>query len=247
MNFLRLLLINTFYTCLELFRQPMYIVSTILFPSMFFWFFGIPNAQAPGAIQLLMSSFACFAILSVVLFQFAVGISQEKDSSWYYYLRSLPYPKGLLLSSRVLSGLLFSLFGVVGVVVTALLFSDLYLADIQWPQFFLRVYLGAIPFALMGICLGLAANSRSVLPLANLIYLPLSFAGGLWMPPQILPTAVQKISPYLPTRMYGEMVWALVLKKSIEEKYIWGLGLYALTFLILALILYRKEEERSFR
>jgi ABC-2 type transport system permease protein len=247
MKFFKLLIINTYYTCLELFRQPMYIVSTILFPSMFFWFFGIPNAKAPGSIQLLMSSFACFAILSVVLFQFGVGISQEKDSSWYYYLRSLPYPRGILLSSRVLSGLLFSIFGVGGVVVTALLFSDLHLSDLNWFDFSFRIYVGAVPFALMGICLGLAASSRSVLPLANLIYLPLSFAGGLWMPPQILPTAVQKISPYLPTRMYGEILWALVMKKSVEEKYFWGLGLYTLVFLTLALLLYRKEEERSFR
>ena len=247
MNFLKLLVVHTYYTCLELFRQPMYIVSTILFPSMFFWFFGIPNAKEPGAISILTASFAGFAVLSVVLFQFAVGISQEKDSSWYYYVRSLPYPQGLQLTSRILSGFLFSALGIAGVVFTALYFSNLPYQEIHWLDFISKIYLGAIPFALMGICLGLAVNSRTVLPLANLVYLPLSFAGGLWMPPNILPTAVQEISVYLPTRMYGEILWAAILSKEIAQKHILGLSLYTAVFLVLAIYLFRKLQEQSFR
>ena len=99
----------------------------------------------------------------------------------------------------------------------------------------------------MGICLGLAVGSRSVLPLANLIYLPLSFAGGLWMPPNILPKIVQDISPYLPTRMYGELIWASVLKQNLEMKYVWGLSAYAAIFLVLALFLFRRLEEKNLR
>lgn len=247
MIYLKLLFVHTYYTCLELFRQPMYIVSTILFPSMFFWFFGIPNAKEPGAISILTASFAGFAVLSVVLFQFAVGISQEKDSSWYYYVRSLPYPQGLQLTSRVLSGFLFSALGIGGVIFTALYFSNLPYQEINWFDFLLKIYLGAIPFALMGICLGLAVNSRTVLPLANLVYLPLSFAGGLWMPPNILPLVVQKISIYLPTRMYGEILWASILSKELEQKQAVGLAIYAVVFSVLALYLFRKLQEQNFR
>ncbi len=247
MIFCKLLFVHTYYTCLELFRQPMYIVSTILFPSMFFWFFGIPNAKVPGAISILTASFSGFAVLSVVLFQFAVGISQEKDSSWYYYVRSLPYPQGLQLSSRILSGFLFSALGIGGVLLTALYFSDLPYQEINWLDFLLKIYLGAVPFALIGICLGLAVNSRTVLPLANLVYLPLSFAGGLWMPPNALPTAVQKVSVYLPTRMYGEILWASILSKEIEQKQAVGLIIYAIVFLVLALYLFRQIQEKNFR
>lgn len=214
---------------------------------MFFWFFGIPNAKEPGSIAILTSSFCCFGILSVVLFQFGVGISQEKDSSWYYYVRSLPYPKGVQLTSRIISGFLFSLLGLGGVVTTALVFSTMGIQEIPWAEFLIKIYLGAIPFALMGICLGLAVGSRSVLPLANLIYLPLSFAGGLWMPPNILPKIVQDISPYLPTRMYGEIIWAAVLKQNLEMKYVWGLCAYAVIFLGLSLFLFRRLEEKNLR
>ena len=99
----------------------------------------------------------------------------------------------------------------------------------------------------MGICIGLSVNSRTVLPMANLIYLPLSFAGGLWMPPNILPKVVQNISIYLPTRMYGEILWADVLKTSVESKNIYGLAAYGIVFFSLALILFYRVQEKNFK
>ncbi len=246
MNYTKQLLWHTYYMTLELLRQPMYVVSSILFPSMFFWFFGIPNAKAPGAITLLTYSFACFAILSVVLFQFSVGIAQEKETSWYYYMRSLPSFRGIGLGSRIVSGFILSSFAIAGVICTALAFSDLKFADIDMLQFLFRIYSGAIPFALLGICLGQLVGSQTILPVANLTYLVLSFAGGLWMPPNILPAAIQDISPYLPTRMYGELLWSLALKTNFEPKYLHGLLIYTLVFFVLALFLLRREQEKSF-
>jgi ABC-2 type transport system permease protein len=246
MKYLTQLFWHSYYLSLELLRQPMYVLSSIMFPSMFFWFFGIPNAKEAGAIILLTYSFACFSILSVVLFQFSVGISQEKETSWYYYVRSLPSFRGINLGSRVISGFLFSTLAIACVLATALLFSDLKIIDIDWPQFILRIYIGAIPFALMGICLGLFVSAQSILPVANLTYLVLSFAGGLWMPPNILPAAIQNISTYLPTRMYGELLWSLAKKAEYETKYAYGLLAYGVIFFILTIWLVKREQEKSF-
>src|SRR5690606_26109523 len=83
------------YSCLsllEMLRHPTYVLTTLLFPSMFFWFFGVPNAKEPGAAQLLMGSFSGFAVLGVVLFQLTVGTAQDRASGWNSYLRTLPVP-----------------------------------------------------------------------------------------------------------------------------------------------------------
>ncbi|MBC7754734.1 MAG: ABC transporter permease [Moraxellaceae bacterium] len=246
MNYLKQLYYHSYFLAIELCRQPMYVVSSILFPSMFFWFFGIPNAKTPDAIIFLTYSFSCFSVLSVVLFQFSVGISQEKETSWYFYLRSLPSYRGIILGSRIISGFIFSSFAVAGVLCTAFIFSDLKLADIDWVLFLIRIFAGAIPFALLGICLGQWVGSKTILPVANLVYLVLSFAGGLWMPPSALPTAVQKISPYLPTRMYGELMWSVASKIPTESRYVYGLGIYAAIFLFLSIWLIKREEQISF-
>jgi ABC-2 type transport system permease protein len=45
---------------------------------------------------------------------------------------------------------------------------------------------------------------------ANLIYLPLSFASGLFMPLSQLPSFVQQVAPYLPSYHYAQLAWSAV-------------------------------------
>lgn len=241
MRMLKLLLWHSYYLTIELLRQPMYVVSTILFPAMFFWFFGVPNATDQTTARLLTGSFAAYGVLGVVLFQFGVGIAQERASPWSDTLRTLPLPCWIGIASRILSGFFFALLAVVGVLVTAALATPVGLSFELVSILSLALLLGAIPFALMGISIGLTVNGQSALPVANLIYLPLSFAGGLWLPPHALPKFVQDISPYLPTRMFGEVVWMVMLDEAFKQRQSFGLFVYALLFFMLSLLLFRRE------
>ena len=238
---LKLLFWHSYFLSLDLARQPMYIVSTVLFPSMFFWFFGVPNAQEVGSANLLTGSFSAYAVLGVVLFQFGVGIAQERASPWADTLRTLPLPPHIGIFARVLSGFFFSLLAVGGVLLTAHFSTPADLSLVRILSLAAVLLLGAVPFALMGITLGFTVSAQSALPVANLVYLPLSFAGGLWMPPNALPKVVQDISPYLPTRMYGEVVWNMMLSREFEAKPAFGLFAYGLIFLAATLVLYRRE------
>ena len=63
-------------------------------------------------------------------------------------------------------------------------------------------------FALLGIALGYWAPPKGALPIANLPYLVLAYAGGLWIRPGSLPHAVARASPYLPTRAFADALVA---------------------------------------
>jgi ABC-2 type transport system permease protein len=39
----------------------------------------------------------------------------------------------------------------------------------------------------------------------NILYLPMSFASGLWMPINLLPHWIQKLAPALPTYHYAQL------------------------------------------
>lgn len=246
-NYFRLLSAHSYSQMLEHLRQPMYVLTTLVFPAMFFWFFGVPNAKTSEASLLLLGSFSCFAILGVVLFQFAIGISQEKNTPWSHYLSILPLPSSLRLIPRVLNSLLVATASVLAVVAVALLCTPLILSEIPWSHFLGALLCGALPFSFLGAALGYAVNSKSIVPLANLVYLPLSFAGGLWMPPSALPSAIQDISKYLPTRYFGEFAWAALLKKPLQNEHIWGLSTYTVIFLVIAIAYFRKNQEQEFR
>jgi hypothetical protein len=58
---------------------------------------------------------------------------------------------------------------------------------------------------------------------------------------------VAQISPYLPTRRYAEVAWALVLGQAWRvEDWLWLLG-YTIAFNVLAIWGYRQDEGECFR
>ncbi|MCX7979079.1 MAG: ABC transporter permease [Bdellovibrionaceae bacterium] len=245
MNCLRLVFLHSWFLTLELLRQPMYVITTVVFPSMFFWFFAAPNAKDEPSALMMAGSFCAFAVLGVVVFQFAVGIAQERLTPWAQYLRVLPAPTWVPFVARLVAGLVFAVFAVAGVITIAFWTTPFDLEREFWLPFISRLFLTGIPFGALGIFLGYAVTPGSALPVANLVHLPLSFAGGLWLPPNALPQVVQDISPYLPTRMYGELIWSCLLQTELEQKYLWGLIGYGAVFFLLAFVWYlRAEAER---
>lgn len=231
---------------LEMVRHPTYVLTTLLFPSMFFWFFGVPNAKEPAAAQLLTGSFSAFAVLGVVLFQLTVGTAQDRASGWNSYLRTLPLPSAVFLASRLAASFSLALVAVGGVILTAEITTPLELPTERWLPFLGTALLGGLPFAALGLVLGLITTPKSAVPVANLVYLPFSFAGGLWVPPNALSETVQNISEYLPTRFYGELVWASVLGGEIQARWLWGHAAYSILFLGLAVYLHRRDEGARF-
>jgi ABC-2 type transport system permease protein len=243
---MKLLFSSIYFLLIEFLRQPAYLVTTILFPSMFFWFFGLPNATSPEAAQMLMASFSAYGVLGVVLFQVCASFAQDRASGWSRYQRTLPVSPSLLLWARLSAAMLLSVVVVIGVLITAHAFADPEVPQSRWLSFLFAVFVGGVPFSALGLFLALASSPKAALPIANLVYLPLSFAGGLWMPPNALPKIVQDISLYLPTRFYGEWVWAAILGQEVAAKYIWGLLFYFILFFSAAIFLYRRDEGRRF-
>jgi ABC-2 type transport system permease protein len=57
---------------------------------------------------------------------------------------------------------------------------------------------GSIPFSAMGLAIGYFAKPNSAPAVVNLIYLPMSFCSGLWIPLQILPHGLRTLATFLP-------------------------------------------------
>ncbi len=236
---------NFYYFILEMSRQPMYVISTIFFPSMFFWFFGVPNAKSESSALMLTASFSIFGAIGVSFFQTAVFVAQEKKTPWSAFLRVIPMHRMSLLVSRILGFLIFSILSASLVWLIAAYTTPLIIKTDLLLKFAGILILGSIPFSLMGIYLGLTISATAILPVVNLIYLPMSFAGGLWIPANELSPIVQKISLYLPTRMLGEISWALLFEKPLPQKDIYSLFVYTALFASLSHRAYKRLKNQT--
>ena len=242
---MKLVLVHARVMTRELRRYPAYVVPTLLFPTAFFLFFVAP---APGPYATIkMAAFAAFASIGVAFFQFGVGIAVERASPWEAYLRTLPIGVATRLAARVLSAALFAAAAAALVVVAALLLTDAGLDGRRWVQLALALLLGTVPFALLGIALGYWAPHRGALPIANLLYLTLSYAGGLWIRPSELPDAVRAVSPLLPTRALADLLGNVVYADAWSPRPWLSLAVFSALFAVLAGLGYRRDEGKRYR
>ena len=244
MRDLRLASAHVRATTLELCRYPAYLVPTLIVPSVFFLFFVVPGTREAATVR--MATFAGFAAIGVAFFQFGVGIAIDRASPWELYLRTLPVTPAVRLAARLLSAMFFSLTAAAVLVAVALGVTSATLPPLGWLELSVALLAGTVPFALLGIALGYWAPVKGALPLANLLYLVLSYAGGLWLRPGELPKPVGAVSRLLPTRAFADALAAVALRRPPEWPAWAVLAGFAVTFAALAGAGYRRDEGRRF-
>ena len=241
---MRVVLAHARVQVLELARYPAYVVPTLLFPAGFFLILARPHSR-PAAIAEL-ATFAGFAVIGVAFFQFGVGIAVERASPWERYLRTLAVAPSARLAARVLAAAPFAAAAATVTVAAALASTNASLAAVSWLELAVACALGLVPFALLGIALGYLAPERAALPIANLVYLGLSYAGGLWLRPDRLPAGVRAVSPYLPTRSFADALVAAARGDGFRVGVWLRLAGFATAFALVALWAYRRDEGRRF-
>jgi ABC-2 type transport system permease protein len=75
---------------------------------------------------------------------------------------------------------------------------------------------GSLPFSAMGLALGYFTGPNSAPAAINLIYLPMSFCSGLWVPFMFLPRVVQKIALVLPPYHLSQLALGVVAAGTKE-------------------------------
>src|SRR5947209_4486870 len=83
---------------LKLLRMRTYSMSTILFPLMFYCFFGLAmgrqqSTELPMTIaRYLLATYGAFAIVGATLYAFGVGVAVERGQGWMQVKRTSPMP-----------------------------------------------------------------------------------------------------------------------------------------------------------
>jgi ABC-2 type transport system permease protein len=246
MNSVALLRAHARVQFLDLLRWPGYVVPTVLFPAMFYALFALPFARTRADIaDLTTLAFMAFAIVGVTLYQFGVGIAQERGRPWERYNRTLPVSAGVRFAARIVTAVLFGFLTAAVVAVVARAFTPIDLTAAQWLRVAIYALAGGVPFVLIGITIGYWTSARAAVPIATALNLLLAYGGGLWMPPDELPRVVAAISPYLPTRQFAELLWS-VTTGADAMRALAGLAAYAVLFAVAAAIGYRRDERTRY-
>lgn len=241
-----LLRANLVFTFRSLIRIPGFWVPTILFPAMLYAFFGTANAgEGPQAVY-AVASFCVYAVLGVAFYQFGVSIAEDRKSAFSVWQSTLPASPVPFWTARLCGALAFSIAAVLLVFVTAWLVAGLILDIGAQMRLLAACLLVGIPATFMGTALGYLASNNSVSAIANLIFLPLAYLGGLWVPPQALPPQIEAISQWTPTRHMGEVAWAAVDGRMPPMQSVMALFAFTIGFVVLTWIAYSRDRQLRF-
>ncbi len=233
-------------------RVPQFIVPTIVFPILFFSMFGLPNAgRVVGGVNLgayMLASYGAYAMMSTALISFGVSISQERALGWNRLLRVTPISPVVYFAAKAINALTIGAVSLVTLFAFGIVTAHVSLPFLTWIALGIVLLVGMLPFVLLGLALGYFASATAAAPIANLVFLPLSFASGLFIPLQMLPTAVRTVAPFLPSYHVGQLGWNVLGsgdQLGLRPHLLW-LAVYGAAFGMLALVAYRRDEGRQF-
>ncbi len=248
----RMLAVQTWSELRVRWRIPAFSLTIVVLPVLFFTFFGLPFARQtlPNGTSLgayLLASFAAYSVGSVMVFGFGIGVAVERGLKVDVLMRATPLPPLIALLAKVLNALAYALLSLVVLIVYGVVVGGVRQDLLVWVDMIARLLAGSVPFIALGFAIGYLCGPNAAPAVANLVYLPLSFASGLFMPLSQLPDFVRRIAPYLPTYHYGQLGWGAVgaASEPLLTSLAWLAG-YTALFGLIALRAYRLEESRKF-
>lgn len=239
------------YDFLGRLRLPVYSASTILFPLMFYTLFGLllnrgQSNEGVSVSTYLLASYGTFGVMGASLFGFGVGVAMERGLGWLQVKRASPMPPPAYFAAKLTTSMAFSAIIVLLLMTLGILLGGLRLAPIEALRMLLTLVIGAICFCAMGLAIGSLAGPNSAPAIVNLLYLPMSFASGLWIPINLLPGFLKKVAPLLPPYHLGQLALGVVGANHEPATSHWGALLgFTLIFLGIARIGFQRDERQT--
>lgn len=195
--------------CLRYMRAPGFMLPMLLFSTVFYLMFGVLLNHGDAS-RYLLASYSAFGIMGPGLFGFGVSLAIERDGGLLTLKRALPMPPGAYLLGKMAMAMIAATVVTVLLLLIGVLLAQVVLDWRQMVALMLCGTFGVLPFCALGMLVGTLIKGQGAPGLLNLVYLPMAFLSGLWLPLSMLPQALQKLAPVWPSYHLNQLTLAAV-------------------------------------
>ena len=196
---------------LRVLRAPAFAVPTLVFPPMFYLLFGVLlNGGHGKASSYLLATYGVFGVMAPGLFGFGVAMAMDRERGFLTLKRALPTPPGALLLAKMAMAMLFAAMISIILSTLGLTLGHVALSPLQWAQLFMVDVFGVLPFCAIGLYIGTKVSGQGAPAVINLLYLPMAFLAGLWMPLSMLPALFATLAPAWPAYHLAQIALSVV-------------------------------------
>ncbi|GAA1125087.1 ABC transporter permease [Arthrobacter flavus] len=242
---------------LEQLRIPVAVISSTIFPALALLFFVIPQqatVQDPIASLTAVAQLALFGVMSAFLFNYGIGVAEDRANPWSSYLRTLPAGPLSSTLARALTAMLFAFIALIPVLIlgaTLTAAPDAFMSGtLSWWRIPVSIavwLLCGLPFLALGLFIGYLCTSKVAIAVTQVVFFPLAFAGGMLLPPFLFPDWLNTFSLFLPSRAARDISVQVFTGESIELLSLVTIIVWTLLLGTLALWANRRDQGRRFR
>ncbi len=169
------------------------------------------------------------------------GVAEDRAVGWLRQLRVTPMTPRQVVVGRALTGSVTVLPAIVAVLAAGGLVNGVRLAAWQWAAIALLLWLGSIPFTLLGLGNGYRLTGQTT-GVANMACnLGLAVLGGLWFPVALFPGWLRALSEYTPTYRFAQLGTSVADGHAPAPGAVAVLCLWLLAFGSYAVMSYRRS------
>lgn len=186
---------ETKYEIINALRTPAFAIPFLAIPVAIYLLFGVVIAGngedsefGPGMADYLFAGFCVIGVIMPGIFS-GVGLAIERDGNLVKLKRALPLPPGATIVAKVLMATCVAALAVTFVVIAALMAGKITISVTQVLIISTTLIIGTIPFCAIGLFIGSVASGSAAPAFGNLLFLPMMWLSGLFIP---LPETLQR-------------------------------------------------------
>jgi ABC-2 type transport system permease protein len=233
------------------FRNVRFVVFAVAFPVLMFLlqaklFLGGAMSPADKATEVgvVMVNMMTFGTLAGAMSNGA-RLAFERAVGWQRQLRLTPLSGPGYLGGKGVSGMLVALPSLLLVPLIAIVAEGVHLDAMGWVRIILGIWLGSIPFVLLGMLLGQFGSPESMQPVNMLVMMGMGFLGGLWIPIESAGW-VHDVAQFLPSYWLTQLVRPVVTSE-LTVSFGNAAGVLAAWTLVLGALVARRYRKDSAR
>ena len=189
------------FEVVKMIRTPAFAIPTLMFPLMFYMLFGVFMGSMRGNAEMAQYTFAAYGVFGAMapgLFGFGVSLAFDREQGLLTFRQAIPMPAGSNLLARMATAMIFVAVGSLMLMALAIFVAHVPLTFTQGVTIFLVNVIGVLPFCAIGLFVGSLVSGQAAPAVVNLIYLPMAFLSGLWVPLQFLGKTIPDLAPLWP-------------------------------------------------
>lgn len=226
-------------------REPAGLFFLVAMPVGFFALFvslwGGEDASGLPAGTAMLATLGTFGVVGATLRHPGIGVAEDRERGWLRAKRVSAVPVWAFLGAKLLASIPIGA-GVLAAMSGVAVLSGNFVADGgTWLRLLVVLVLGALPFALTGLAVGLVASPQTTTAVLNALLIPSAVASGLWMPLELLPELVQRVAPALPTYHLAQLGLAQLSGGGGAARHLLALLAWALAAAIVAGVAYGRS------